>query len=836
MNFPSLQQPSIDEFSQALLLAHNRLRVQHHARELHWDDELGQLAQSWANRIANKAHLEYSQISGVGENITFFPPDINPDKIVEYWYNENEKYEYETPGWQTGTNYFTQVIWKSTEQIGIGKAIVNGDHLEICKHMKIRGATGIVSEIGAMVVVAFYRPAGNNNKDGQFAVNLQALLEEEVVQKAALLQSDGIDIFADVRRQPGARAHYNELSINQLENYFQGDVDLSVSQLKAITQNIKETGRSRQKRKIGKTPYYELWDKGNPISFDFAENIPRETKAKIRDAMRLWQRNTCIRFEENGPSINRIEFFDGGGCSSFVGKVGGTQGISIATPGCDAVGIISHEIGHSLGNFHEQARPDQEQHISVNWNNIPLGRWNNFNPVGNEQADVYGLPYDTGSVMHYGPFGFATDPYVPTIRTIERTQQTTIGQRAGPSFLDYMAINLAYGCSANCPQIPCQRGGYPHPNNCSICQCADGLAGDLCDYVRQSNQDCGGVLGVTEKGIQISSPHYPEAFPKNTECFWLLKAPIGSTILLNFGDEIFDFLCEDTCDKSYVEVKFHRDFRLTGARFCCGAAPRRTFESERNEMLILMRGFGGAGRGFSAFARLNSSMIKPIKTSVITQPSFVIESTIATTTTPTTIGKTTQSLRQLFTLLPVTETTKTSHRPKIHHGNGLQERVRPFTTRITTHGRTLATTTPSPDGNIPLTECDCGDWSDWMGECSQRCGGCGHKQRVRTCSKSTCRTTDQRPCNFKACPEGTNFMINNGEFHILWRGCCVGMFRSGGECAALEGGENPFLRILSSLLSPNDQKKETNNSITDEHGGSSRGALDLQKRRAWLDY
>ncbi|KIH68430.1 hypothetical protein ANCDUO_01233 [Ancylostoma duodenale] len=35
------------------------------------------------------------------------------------------------------------------------------------------------------------------------------------------------------------------------------------------------------------------------------------------------------------------------------------QGVSIATPGCDVVGIISHEIGHALGIFHEQARPDQ---------------------------------------------------------------------------------------------------------------------------------------------------------------------------------------------------------------------------------------------------------------------------------------------------------------------------------------------------------------------------------------------------------------------------------------------------------------------------------------------
>jgi hypothetical protein len=41
------------------------------------------------------------------------------------------------------------------------------------------------------------------------------------------------------------------------------------------------------------------------------------------------------------------------------------QQISIAVPGCDYVGIISHELGHSLGFFHEQGRPDADQHIEV---------------------------------------------------------------------------------------------------------------------------------------------------------------------------------------------------------------------------------------------------------------------------------------------------------------------------------------------------------------------------------------------------------------------------------------------------------------------------------------
>lgn len=62
--------------------------------------------------------------------------------------------------------------------------------------------------------------------------------------------------------------------------------------------------------------------------------------------------------------------------------------------------------------------------------------------VTDRQASTFELPYDAGSVMHYAAYGFAVDPYRPTISTIDRNLQTTIGQRAGPSFLDVEAVRL----------------------------------------------------------------------------------------------------------------------------------------------------------------------------------------------------------------------------------------------------------------------------------------------------------------------------------------------------------------------------------------------------------
>lgn len=54
-------------------------------------------------------------------------------------------------------------------------------------------------------------------------------------------------------------------------------------------------------------------------------------------------------------------------------------------------------------------------------------------------------------------------------------------------------------------------------------------------------------------------------FENNINFFLNLLFPEGRVFLEFIG--LFEFLCEDTCDKSYVEVKYHNDKRLTGARF-----------------------------------------------------------------------------------------------------------------------------------------------------------------------------------------------------------------------------------------------------------------------------
>ena len=56
-------------------------------------------------------------------------------------YGEYKDYDFSRGGWQKGTGHFTQVVWKSTKELGIGRA---------------KTADGKLT-----FVVGRYRPAGN---------------------------------------------------------------------------------------------------------------------------------------------------------------------------------------------------------------------------------------------------------------------------------------------------------------------------------------------------------------------------------------------------------------------------------------------------------------------------------------------------------------------------------------------------------------------------------------------------------------------------------------------------------------------------------------------------
>ena len=65
------------------------------------------------------------------------------------------------------------------------------------------------------------------------------------------------------------------------------------------------------------------------------------------------------------------------------------------------VGFIVHEIGHSLGLVHTQTRPDRDEYIRVNKQNIRSDESAQFQYKKCSACQIYNTSYDCMSVMHY---------------------------------------------------------------------------------------------------------------------------------------------------------------------------------------------------------------------------------------------------------------------------------------------------------------------------------------------------------------------------------------------------------------------------------------------------
>jgi len=156
----------------------------------------------------------------------------------------------------------------------------------------------------------------------------------------------------------------------------------------------------------------------------------------------------CIKFVPRTSQANYIRIVNGSGCSSFVGMRAqpGAQDVSLhhrSGSTCITVGIVMHELFHALGAWHEQSRPDRNNYVRINSQNVNPPSLHNFNMYSVSEVDYLGQTYDYGSIMHYGPNSFSMNGQ-PTITPLQAG--VTIGQRAALSPIDIRELQLMYNC------------------------------------------------------------------------------------------------------------------------------------------------------------------------------------------------------------------------------------------------------------------------------------------------------------------------------------------------------------------------------------------------------
>lgn len=142
---------SLSDFANTILKEHNIKRaLQEDTSALTWSSELATYAQNYADSYDCSGTLTHSG-GPYGENLAL---GYTAAGSVDAWYNEIQYYDFSNPTFSSQTGHFTQVVWKSSTQVGCG--------IKACNN-----------EWGNYVICS-YNPAGNYI--GEFAENVGSLL------------------------------------------------------------------------------------------------------------------------------------------------------------------------------------------------------------------------------------------------------------------------------------------------------------------------------------------------------------------------------------------------------------------------------------------------------------------------------------------------------------------------------------------------------------------------------------------------------------------------------------------------------------------------------------
>ena len=122
-----------------MVAAHNAARDRYGLPPLTWSAELATIAQAWADQLkaVRQCAMEHSHDNRYGENLAWSRNmHPTPADIVRWWVDEASDYDLASNTCASGKmcGHFTQVVWKTTLQIGCGVAHCGKDEVWACEY------------------------------------------------------------------------------------------------------------------------------------------------------------------------------------------------------------------------------------------------------------------------------------------------------------------------------------------------------------------------------------------------------------------------------------------------------------------------------------------------------------------------------------------------------------------------------------------------------------------------------------------------------------------------------------------------------------------------------
>ena len=251
------------------------------------------------------------------------------------------------------------------------------------------------------------------------------------------------------------RKYYNLSSIPGGEKYYELVAEEANDAKDKAVETTDREGKQKFEKRAARAYSYFLWPNAS-VPYRFTSTVQTELRHRIRDAMDHWEDRTCLRFTTRDAESDYVEYNnEKRACQSYVGRGGGNQTINVDLY-C-SFGNVVHEVGHAIGFWHEQSRPDRDSYVRINVGNIKEERESDFMKKRDNEVNSLGVVYDYGSIMHYSKTAFVRDDCRARgdgCQSIEITNTTayraqgspTIGQRNGLSTKDVQQTNLLYSC------------------------------------------------------------------------------------------------------------------------------------------------------------------------------------------------------------------------------------------------------------------------------------------------------------------------------------------------------------------------------------------------------